>query len=645
MNLKKQLFTAFLSVALMPLIVICIYMFVTNIMLALNLHEQNLLNSTEIQSDLLEENLNRLMVRAKQFSSSQSVRRACKEGIILEGELSGELGSEILNFTDETLDNVSIFALLDNQGNFLFASGSNSDSIALKSNLSTEDHGDSQFIAEIPVGSKKSSLVINTPVQYDEEIVGRFLVVCSTDYLLKIISSHKQLESSNAFIYCLLHQEVITSKHNFSDKLTMLGKEMGDLEQGSLFYKLDKNQSLVYFSKLSKTPWVLVSTISTETIFAQVWSYGFINIMAISAVLLIIVFLSHRQSKKVLRPMDELLKAVEKFFIAGAARFPETNIDPKSEIGYLAEKFSGLSDEIAMAQGKLKESNYLYSALLKATFEFRIVINLQDNSVQCSSEILAERIENVPGEFASKRVMNIIALAENEIQKDDDLLSRIVFGHITEPMETEVHFSITGNEEKLWYRVVAVPVLENQIVWQVVLHFEDISLQKLEELRLIQSSQTDSLSGLYNKTAFPLHCKMSMDGRTDAMFFIDLDKFKLVNDKLGHNAGDEVLVTTSKTIQHQFRKGDVVGRFGGDEFVVFAPGISAEIAEQRARRLLEGISFHLTAPDGEQIHVTASVGICMAKPPVTLEEAIAFADEAMYRAKKSGRARYEIVKY
>ena len=137
MNLRKQLFTSFLMLAMLPLAAVGIYIFATNLILAFDLHEQNLRDSTQIQAELVEENINRLMVRARKFVSSQEVKRVCGDNSHRgEGTIS-ELSDDILNFTDETLDNVAIFALLDLEGEIIYSSGSVSDSRVLKANLPT----------------------------------------------------------------------------------------------------------------------------------------------------------------------------------------------------------------------------------------------------------------------------------------------------------------------------------------------------------------------------------------------------------------------------------------------------------------------------------------------------------------------------
>lgn len=641
MNLRKQLFTSFLAVAMLPLLAVGIYIFATNLMLAFELHEQNLRNSTQIQAEQVEENINRLMVRARKFVSSKEVMSACENSTKLGDNVSAELSDDILNFTDETLDNVAIFALLDRNGDFIFSSGSVNDSRILKESLPKGILVESQQVAEIPCTDPGNSLVIYTPVRTENKTVGTFVIVCRTDYLLKLISSHHQLEASNTLIYCNSHHRIVTSKQDISGSMLEFEEKMGEEGRGNLLCRVDERYTLTYYQKLSKTPWVLVSTVTIGQIFSQVGIYGLINIAALIFVLLVIIILSRRQSRKMLYPLDQLLGAVEGFFLNGATKFPQTDIDPKSEIGYLSEKFTNLSDEISLVQGKIRESNYLYAALLKATYEFRIVVDIQDDTVECSSGSLKARIDDMPGKTAVERMLAFFS-EENDISPDT-IIYRILSCKLTEPIEVETSFSKKVHGDKRWYRVVAVPIIHGTLVWRVALHFEDITDKKLEELRLIESSQTDSLCGLYNKTAFPLHCKLSGEGKTDAMFFIDLDKFKQVNDTLGHTTGDDILISTAQVIRAQFRECDVTCRFGGDEFLVFAPGIGRVIAEQKAGRLVQAISFHLDTPQGTPIHVTASVGVYMITSPAALEQAIARADEAMYQAKEKGRAQFYII--
>jgi diguanylate cyclase (GGDEF)-like protein/PAS domain S-box-containing protein len=157
----------------------------------------------------------------------------------------------------------------------------------------------------------------------------------------------------------------------------------------------------------------------------------------------------------------------------------------------------------------------------------------------------------------------------------------------------------------------------------------------------------DSLTGLANRTLFHDRLAQTMaqakrSGRPLAVLFIDLDRFKLVNDTRGHGAGDKLLKETATRLSQCVRSGDTVGRFGGDEFGAVLSGLGkAGDASIVAQKIIDALArpFHL---DGHETYVSASVGITLF--PTDGEEAgtlITNADVAMYRAKEQGRNNYQ----
>jgi diguanylate cyclase (GGDEF)-like protein len=125
------------------------------------------------------------------------------------------------------------------------------------------------------------------------------------------------------------------------------------------------------------------------------------------------------------------------------------------------------------------------------------------------------------------------------------------------------------------------------------------------------------------------------------VLFIDLDKFKVINDSLGHSAGDEVLRVVGTRLSRGTRRGDVVGRLGGDEFTVIAYGVADR---DEATAIADHVRAELNRPitvEGRQLHVDASVGIVLAEPgdPRDGSDLLRDADLAMYQAKTRGRGR------
>ena len=171
----------------------------------------------------------------------------------------------------------------------------------------------------------------------------------------------------------------------------------------------------------------------------------------------------------------------------------------------------------------------------------------------------------------------------------------------------------------------------------------DISELKLTQARLEHQATHDALTGLPNRALFQelgdqALARSNRYGTTVAVLFLDLDRFKPVNDSLGHTAGDELLVQVASRLRASVRRGDIVARFGGDEFVILCehPAGQTEMQEL-ARRLIEALSEPVPVL-GSAATVGASIGIAIGGGGrVTVDTLIRDADAALYRAKEQGR--------
>lgn len=161
-------------------------------------------------------------------------------------------------------------------------------------------------------------------------------------------------------------------------------------------------------------------------------------------------------------------------------------------------------------------------------------------------------------------------------------------------------------------------------------------LTALRSLSLI-----DDLTGLYNRRGFmelgTQFLKLSRrSGRGATVLFLDLDRFKGINDEHGHHVGDRALVNVADVVRGAFRRSDLVARVGGDEFAVLAPATSAEPAEMLEERVRQGLDeFNLLGKEPYQLR--ASLGVARFEPgqPVGLEALLAAADTDMYDEKRS----------
>jgi diguanylate cyclase len=172
--------------------------------------------------------------------------------------------------------------------------------------------------------------------------------------------------------------------------------------------------------------------------------------------------------------------------------------------------------------------------------------------------------------------------------------------------------------------------------------------RKRAEVELAHQAMHDALTGLPNRALLydRLGQALNRVGRHSAavaVLFGDLDRFKLVNDSLGHGAGDTLLVAVAERLSNVLRSGDTAARFGGDEFVLLCEDVSGE---RQAITIAERIAAELDEPfiiEGDEVFVRTSVGIALATEPGARPEAlIRDADAAMYRAKERGGGTYEV---
>lgn len=176
----------------------------------------------------------------------------------------------------------------------------------------------------------------------------------------------------------------------------------------------------------------------------------------------------------------------------------------------------------------------------------------------------------------------------------------------------------------------------------------DVSERFQVQAQLEYAARHDALTGLINRLELNQVLKdteqrLKREGaRCAALLFIDLDRFKLINDSLGHAAGDKVLVLVAKRLQDCLRPGDHLARFGGDEFIMLLDDLArpedAEVVAARVlARLREPLQF------GERcLIVSASIGVAPLRPGMALDDSLQAADMALYGAKEAGKARYQL---
>jgi diguanylate cyclase (GGDEF)-like protein len=198
------------------------------------------------------------------------------------------------------------------------------------------------------------------------------------------------------------------------------------------------------------------------------------------------------------------------------------------------------------------------------------------------------------------------------------------------------------NGETIPVAYTASAVMSDGAPSGAVIAFRDITERKAFEDELHQRACYDSLTGLANRRLLverldQAQRRSALDRKVHALIFVDVDRFKSINDSLGHVTGDEFLVAIAARMKEVTRSNDLLARFGGDEFVLLLEDVTGlEVAVAAARRICAAVERPIVLPDGYELVAGVSVGIALTEPGKTADDALRNADVAMYEAKTKG---------
>ncbi|MDP9992655.1 diguanylate cyclase (GGDEF)-like protein/PAS domain S-box-containing protein [Variovorax boronicumulans] len=209
---------------------------------------------------------------------------------------------------------------------------------------------------------------------------------------------------------------------------------------------------------------------------------------------------------------------------------------------------------------------------------------------------------------------------------------------------------IASGDSHVYYEAQYIPQLAAD--GSTVLGFHavvsDITRQKIEERRLTELARVDPLTGVINRAGFELRVAEAIErcratGALMALMYLDIDRFKQINDRFGHNAGDALLRAFSGRLSQTLRSSDTVARLGGDEFTVIMEGLPRpEIASVVAAKIVEAMSTPFVI-DQQTFDVTASIGIAFYQGgATTVEGLVRQADAMLYQAKGAGRNNVQV---
>jgi diguanylate cyclase (GGDEF)-like protein/PAS domain S-box-containing protein len=294
------------------------------------------------------------------------------------------------------------------------------------------------------------------------------------------------------------------------------------------------------------------------------------------------------------------------------------------------------------AQEALEASERRFTSLFEAAAIGVVTLDL-DGRIDEANRMLERVAGYCPGTLNGRRL--------SELLDPSDAAPRRLFGELASGAcdRGEVEHRLRRHDGSLmWCRTVMTLVRDSSgAPGHVIGMLEDISDRKRDEQALVHRALHDGLTGLPNRQLFLDRLRTAIERRDrpphalgTAVIFLDLDGFKRVNDSMGHDAGDKLLIVVAERLNQGVRPGDTAARFGGDEFVVIVENVvSLEQAQQLAVRLGRAIEEPFLI-DGQSIAITVSIGVSMTSDVDTFAvDIVRSADAAMFEAKANGRNR------
>jgi len=296
------------------------------------------------------------------------------------------------------------------------------------------------------------------------------------------------------------------------------------------------------------------------------------------------------------------------------------------------------------AETALRESEERYRLMAENSTDL-ISRSTRRGEIVYASDAIRNLLGYEPNEMVGRRVLDFI--------HPDDHHVFLRFGKLLElrrASHTYSYRAIRKDGTMVWFETISRAIInpETRAIDEVVSVSRDISERRRAEEQIEYQAYHDSLTALPNRLLFRdrLTIALAHAKRQDtgvAVMFLDLDRFKVVNDTLGHSLGDELLRVIAARLKSVLREGDTIARMGGDEFTILLGDLrDGNLAANIAQKLLDTVAEPVRV-EGQELYVTTSIGIAVyPNDGETAESLLKNADVAMYRAKELGRNGFQL---
>lgn len=306
-------------------------------------------------------------------------------------------------------------------------------------------------------------------------------------------------------------------------------------------------------------------------------------------------------------------------------------------------------------QNELYENEKIYRSALELTSEHLFEADLTHNRIdygqekfRCSFPLLQTEMYSEVIEFLAKN-----AISPDDAEKYSNTFSRENLMKIfstKDVHEISLEHRLRKRDSKEYYWVISTIIHlanSNENSLKIIGYTKNIDVQKRHELELLQQSQKDSLTGLYNKKVTQSMIEDYINGagcnQKHALIMLDVDNFKSINDTYGHIQGDNTLVSISEKLPHIFRSSDILGRIGGDEFFIFLKNYGSD--EQLVSKLtaLSNMFGEIWVGEDNKKRISGSIGVAIYPTDAsTYHDLYKKADMSLYYVKEHGKNHFYV---
>lgn len=371
-------------------------------------------------------------------------------------------------------------------------------------------------------------------------------------------------------------------------------------------------------------------TLSGEAMGSIIGVIVFVSIILVAAAVVLVFIIT-----KPIKVIKETLVKVHR-----GDHEARINVIANNEYGQIARTFNDLIDDIVVSEGR-------YRTIIEMSDNIIFEWNFKSNDVFFSNNFNKKFSYRAPSDhFGDSFLLKVKVHPEDNDRYHKDL-EKLSKGEEFEGNEYRWK-NIYGDYIWILMRTATIRDRDGNIA-KIVGVIVDIDRAKKSEKLLTERASYDSLTGLYNRESI----ERTIDNEIElinvrksefAILFIDVDDFKIYNDKYSHATGDQVLKFVANTINFVIKGFGTAGRYGGDEFVACVRNVETNDPTRVARDILSGLKEGFTSDNGDKLTVNASIGISIIKDSsLHVDEIIGMADDAMYKIKKNGKSNFGIL--